>query len=47
MNISMEIAKNVDFVISFWSSGAMDCNTLGVPVIEYFDPNQTFQTANF
>ena len=36
----MEIAKNVDFVISFWSSGAMDCNTLGVPVIEYFDPNK-------
>ena len=36
----LEIAKNVDFVISFWSSGAMDCNTLGVPVIEYFDPNK-------
>ena len=36
----MEIARRVDFVISFWSSGAMDCNTLGVPVIEYFDPNQ-------
>ena len=36
----MEIATRVDFVISFWSSGAMDCNTLGVPVIEYFDPNQ-------
>ena len=28
----------VDFVISFWSSGAMDCYELGVPVIELYDP---------
>ena len=40
MNILWKLLKDVDFVISFWSSGAMDCNTLGVPVIEYFDPNK-------
>ena len=34
------IAARVDFVISFWSSGAMDCFSLGVPTIEYFDPNK-------
>ena len=34
----MDIAPSVDFVISFWSSGAMDCYELGVPVIEFFDP---------
>ena len=31
---------SVDFVISFWSSGAMDCHAMGVPVIELFDPNR-------
>ena len=36
----MKIATSVDFVISFWSSGAMDCHTLGIPVIELFDPNK-------
>jgi hypothetical protein len=33
----LNIATSVDFVISFWSSGAMDCHELGVPVIELFD----------
>jgi len=36
----MNIATSVDFVISFWGSGAMDCYALGVPVIELFDPNK-------
>jgi hypothetical protein len=36
----LQIASRVDFVISFWSSGAMDCFSLGVPTIEYFDPNK-------
>lgn len=36
----MKIATSVDFAISFWSSGAMDCHTIGVPVIELFDPNK-------
>jgi len=36
----LNIATRVDFVISFWSSGVMDCFSLGVPVIEYFDPNK-------
>ena len=35
-----DIASSVDFVISFWSSGAMDCHAMGVPVIELFDPNR-------
>lgn len=35
-----EVAKEVDFVISFWSSGAMDCYELGVPVIELYDPQR-------
>lgn len=39
-NHIMKIATSVDFVISFWSSGAMDCHTIGVPVIELFDPNK-------
>ena len=34
----MRLATEADFVISFWSSGAMDCFLLNVPVIEYFDP---------
>ena len=36
----MKIATSVDFAISFWSSGAMDCHTIGIPVIELFDPNK-------
>tara|TARA_B110000003_G_C16585838_1_gene509812 strand:- start:171 stop:1475 length:1305 start_codon:yes stop_codon:yes gene_type:complete len=36
----MELATKVDFVITFWGSGAMDCFSLGVPVIEYWDPNK-------
>ena len=36
----LNLATQVDFVISFWSSGAMDCHTLGVPVIEFYDPNR-------
>ena len=36
----LELAAKVDFVISFWGSGAMDCYSLGVPVIEYWDPNK-------
>ena len=35
-----DIVSSVDFVISFWSSGAMDCHAMGVPVIELFDPNR-------
>ena len=36
----LNIATSVDFVITFWSSGAMDCYELGVPVIELYDPNK-------
>ena len=36
----LDIATKVDFAITFWSSGAIDCNTLGVPVIEFYDPNK-------
>ena len=36
----LNLATQADLAISFWTSGAMDCHTLGVPVIEYFDPNQ-------
>ena len=36
----LRLATEADFVISFWSSGAMDCFLLDVPVIEYFDPNK-------
>ena len=36
----MQLATKVDFVITFWGSGAMDCFSLGVPVIEYWDPNK-------
>ena len=35
----LQLATKVDFVITFWGSGAMDCFSLGVPVIEYWDPN--------
>ena len=36
----LNLATKADFAVSFWTSGAMDCHTLGVPVIEYFDPNK-------
>ena len=36
----LNLATQADFAVSFWTSGAMDCHTLGVPVIEYFDPNR-------
>lgn len=36
----LDIACKVDFAITFWSSGAMDCFSLGVPVIEYWDPKK-------
>ena len=36
----LDIASRVDFAITFWSSGAMDCVCLGVPVIEFYDPNR-------
>lgn len=36
----LQLATRADFVISFWGSGAMDCYLLGVPVIEYWDPNK-------
>jgi len=36
----LQLATKVDFVITFWGSGAMDCFSLGVPVIEYWDPNK-------
>lgn len=36
----LNIATQADIAITYWTSGAMDCRTLGVPVIEYFDPNK-------
>ncbi len=36
----LDIACKVDFAITFWSSGAIDCSALGVPVIEFYDPNK-------
>lgn len=36
----LDIASQVDFAITFWSSGAIDCATLGVPVIEFYNPNK-------
>ncbi len=36
----LKIATSVDLVITYWSSGAMDCYELGVPVIEFYDPNK-------
>tara|TARA_A100000164_G_scaffold364167_1_gene382121 strand:+ start:1271 stop:2584 length:1314 start_codon:yes stop_codon:yes gene_type:complete len=39
-NHILDIATKSDFAITYWTSGAMDCCTLGVPVIEYFDPNK-------
>lgn len=39
----LQLATKVDFVITFWGSGAMDCFCLGVPVIEYWDPNKHYK----
>lgn len=36
----LNIATTADLVITFWSSGAMDCYELGVPVVEFYDPNK-------
>ena len=36
----LDLATRSDLAITYWTSGAMDCRTLGVPVIEYFDPNK-------
>lgn len=36
----LNLSTKADFVVSFWSSGAMDCFLLGLPVIEFFDPNK-------
>tara|TARA_B100000989_G_scaffold50214_2_gene33172 strand:- start:12939 stop:14240 length:1302 start_codon:yes stop_codon:yes gene_type:complete len=36
----LDIATKVDFAITFWSSAAMECANLGVPVVEFYDPNK-------
>ena len=36
----LQLATKADFAISFWGSGAMDCYSLGLPVIEFWDPNR-------
>lgn len=36
----LDVASKVHFTITFWTSGAIDCYLLGVPVIEYYDPNK-------
>ncbi len=36
----LQLATKADFVISFWGSGAMDCFSMGLPVIEYWNPNE-------
>lgn len=35
-----QAASSVDFAVSFWTSAAIDCYAIGVPVIEFFDPNE-------
>lgn len=35
-----QIATKVDFVISIWNSASVDCYAMGIPVIEYYDPNR-------
>ena len=30
----------MDFVISIWNSASVDCYVMGVPVIEYYNPNK-------
>jgi hypothetical protein len=36
----LQLATKADLVISFWGSGSMDCFSLGLPVIEYWNPNK-------
>lgn len=36
----LDMALNVDFVVTFWTSGAIDCTLMGLPVIEYYDPSK-------
>ena len=48
----LNLSTKADFVVTFWSSGAMDCYLLGLPVIEFFDPNknskqQIFENKSF
>jgi len=45
-NHIMQVAGNVDFAISFWSSAALDCHLLGLPVIEFFDPNKSKKSVS-
>ena len=35
-----QIAAKVNFVISIWNSASVDCYAMGIPVIEYYDPNK-------
>ena len=35
-----QIVPKVDFVISVWNSASVDCYLMGVPVIEYYNPNK-------
>ncbi len=39
----MELATKANFIISFWGSGAMDCFLLGVPIIEYWNPEKNYK----
>jgi len=35
-----DVVTNVDFVVTFWTSGAIDCTLMGVPVVEYYNPHK-------
>ena len=35
-----QIVPKMDFVISIWNSASVDCYLMGVPVIEYYNPNK-------
>lgn len=39
----LQLATKADFVISFWGSGAMDCFSMGLPVIEYWNPDTHYK----
>lgn len=45
-NHIMQVVEKVDFAISFWSSAALDCNLLGLPVIEFFNPNESKKSVS-
>ena len=45
-NHIMQVTGNVDFAISFWSSAALDCHLLGLPVIEFFNPNKSKKSVS-